>query len=393
MIRAAMLALCGALVCAAVIVGAPRSYAQEEPLAVEGRVVNGTPDGGPVEGLVVTLHRHTGERIDDLTTQAGPGGEFRFEDFTYNPETAYGVSVDYEGALYGTDLDLSAGSPGPIELTVYDATDDEAVIGAPVVSMLIAEVDPDTQTLWGMEITTISNTAERTYVPGPEPMQLLRFGLPEGAQGLQVDTNLIGAEAIQVDRGFGLSASVPPGEHEVMFSYRFPYADDTLGLSKSFPYGADRFRVLVPTEGMELSGEEFGQPEVAQVGDSRYLLFQSADVGRGERIAFELRDLPRAGLADRMSNSIAGVRMELAAPAALAVLMAALVAFAVYRRRRAQRAAPGARGGGEAAALVRLIAELDAGHRAGTISDDDYARRYTALRARLDTVREDGQGA
>ncbi len=387
MIKAALVAFAVALACT-VALGAAPAQAQQEHFLIEGRVVNGTPDGGAVEGLMVTLHRHTGERIDDLTSPAGPEGWFRFENVTYNPDTAYGVSVDYHGALYGVDLDLSNGAPGPVELTVYDGTDDESVIGAPVVSILIAEVDPETQMLWGMEITTITNEADRTYVPGPEPMKLLRFSLPEGAQGLQVDTDLIGANVLQVDRGFGLSTSVPPGEHEVMFSYSFPYTKDTLGLLKSFPYGAGQFRILVPTEGLELSGEELGQPEVVEVGGQRYLLFTSADVRRGGKFEFELRNLPRAGVFDRLRNSVTGIRLEFAAPAALAVLMAALLAVAVYRR-RIQRGT-GRPGGGEAEALVRLIAELDAGHRAGTVTDDDYARRYAALSTRLETVRGEG---
>ena len=177
MTRATLLA--AALVCAAVF-HAATAMAQQSPLLIEGRVANGTPGGGTVEGLIVTLHQHTVERDDDLTYPAGPDGSFRFENVLYDSETAYGVSVDYQGALYGVDLDLSAGAPEPINLIVYEGTDDESVISAPVVSLLIAGVDPDTQTILGMEISRITNEADLTYVPGSEPMKLLRFGLPQG---------------------------------------------------------------------------------------------------------------------------------------------------------------------------------------------------------------------
>ncbi len=364
------------------------ALAQQNPLLIEGRVANGTPGGGAVEGLIVTLHQHTVERDDDLTSPAGPDGSFRFENVLYDSQTAYGVSVDYQGALYGVDLDLSTGAPEPIELMIYEGTDDESVIEAPMVSLLIAEVDADSQTILGMEITRITNEADLTYVPGAEPMKLLRFGLPQGAQGLQVDTNLIAANVIQVDRGFGLSTSVPPGEHEVMFSYNFPYSSENLELSKSFPYGAGQFRVLIPTAGIDIAGEAFGQPEVVTVGDLRYLLFTSEDVPRGERMSLQLSGLPQVGTIDRLGNSLSDLRWELMAPVVLALLMAALIAFAV-RRRRLRLATP-VRPEGEAAALAQLIAELDAGHKAGSISDDDYARRYTALRTRLETIKSEG---
>ena len=384
MIRAALVA---AALAYAIAASGTAALAQQDPILIEGRVANGTPDGGAVEGLLVTLHQHTMEREDDLTSPAGPDGSFHFEDVLYDSETAYGVSVDYQGALYGVDIDLSAGKPEPIELKVYEGTDDESVINGLVVSLLIAEVDPEGQTLPGMESARITNEASHTYVPGAEPMKLLRFGLPNGAQGLQVDTDLIGANVIQVDRGFGLSTSVPPGDYEVMFSYRFPYTNDMLELSKSFPYGAEQFRVLVPTEGIDIYGEGMGQPEVVSVGGQRYLLFTSKDLPRGERIALELRGLPRAGTFERLGNSLSDLRWELSAPAALAIVMVALIAFAVHRRRRQTATVQPE---GEATALMQLIAELEAGHRTGKISDDDYARRYTALRSRLETISGSG---
>ena len=173
-----------------------------------------------------------------------------------------------------------------------------------------------------------------------------------------------------------------------MFSYSFPYSDDSLELSKSFPYGADQFRILIPTEGVNIEGDELGQPEVASVGGLRYLLFTSEDIPRGERMSLRLRGLPQVGTIDRLGKSLSDLRWELMAPAVLALLMVALIAFAVRRRRHKLGAS--LRPEGEASALVRLIAELDAGHRAGSISDDDYARRYTALRTRLETIRNSG---
>ena len=375
-------------------VGISRSYAQEGGFVVEGRVVNGTADGGAVAGLVVTLHRHIGDRVDDLESPIGPEGWFRFEGITHDPEMAYGVSADYQGGLYGVDLDLAAGAPEPIELTVYDGTDDEAVLSSPMVSMLIADVDHVTQTLWALEITKVVNSSDRAYVPGSEPMKLLRFGLPNGAQGLQVDSDLLGADVIQVDRGFALSASVPPGEYEIMFAYQFPYSGDRVELLKSFPYGTDQFRVLIPRVGLEVNAEGLGTPELVEVGDRLYELMTSEGVERGSRITLDLHDLPRSGFTDRLRRTASDLRMELVAPVVLALLMSGLVAFAVWRRRRALRPATPAPGvsasvdvEGEAEALAELLSELDSRHRAGEVTDEEYARRYTALRSRLATIR------
>ena len=91
--------------------------------------------------------------------------------------------------------------------------------------------------MYALEIVNVVNASDRTYVPGAEPMNLLRFGLPPGAKGLQIDTSLVGADAIQVDRGFAVPANIPPGEHEVMFAYHFGYEGQSVTLDKSYLYG------------------------------------------------------------------------------------------------------------------------------------------------------------
>ena len=194
--------------------------AQVQTLTVEGKISNATSGGSEVAGLPVTLHRISIFGPDDLLTTSGENGEFRFYDVEFDPELSYGVSVRYQEAIYGTDIDLSAGSLNSVMITVFDSTIDDGVISASSASLLFASVDRTNQTISALEILRLKNSSDRAYVPGNEPMQLLRFGLPVGATNLQLDTRLIGADFAQVDLGFALFASVPPGEHEIMFSDR-----------------------------------------------------------------------------------------------------------------------------------------------------------------------------
>ena len=77
--------------------------AQEQagPLTIQGRVVNGTEGGDPVEGLPVVFHQNSVDMLNESRTAAGPDGGFIFRDIIYDPDIAYGVSVIYKGALYG----------------------------------------------------------------------------------------------------------------------------------------------------------------------------------------------------------------------------------------------------------------------------------------------------
>ena len=334
---------------------------------VEGVVVNGTDgaDGASAGGQTVTLHRVGADGIQDLSAESDPDGAFRFE-FEYDPDLAYGVSVRYQDAVYGTDLDLSAGSPDAVTLTVYESTSDDGVIRARSASILLAAADPSDQTVAALEIVRLVNDTDTAYVPGEGVMELLRFGLPPGATGLTLDTRLIGADFIQVDRGFALLASVPPGEYDVMFSYRFPYESDEFTLSKTYRYGADSLRALAAEEVMSIESAELGEPKTERIGERQYRILEAEGFTRGAAVSIRLSGLPAPDAADRVGASLDGIRFEYAAPAALALLMGGLLIYgAIWRS--------GARSAAAQPAAPAPAAASDSGESESARADSDSA--------------------
>lgn len=319
----------------AVLLGVPGpARAQEQTRVVEGSILNATQGGVAVGGLPVTLHQVSALGPVNLQTEADDQGRFRFDGISFDPALAYGVSVRFQGAIYGTDLDLSEGSPDPVRITVYNASSGDVIVSVTSASLLLASVDQANQTVAALEIINLANDSDHAYVPGPDPMQLLRFGLPPGATGLQVDTRLIDADYAQVDRGFALFASVPPGEHQVTFSYRFPYEGDELTLEKSYRYGAGTIRVLAPYEVMAIKIAQLGEPESIAIGQRQFQLIEADGLARGETLTIQLAGLPRASARDRIGRGLESIRFEYAAPVALGMLMAALLAYGVFWKGR-----------------------------------------------------------
>ena len=309
--------------------------AQSALRTVEGTVKNGTVEGEDVAGHLVMLHRVGVSRMEDISTTTDESGAFRFDEVEYDPNLRYGVSVRYQDAIYGTDLDLSDGSPNHVDLTVYDATHDDTIVSAVSASLLLASADGSDQTVGALEIIRLANRSDRAYVPGSGVMELLRFGLPPGATDLTLDTFLIGADYVQVDRGFALLASVPPGEHEVMFSYRFPYESEQFALSKTYRYGAEKLRILAPEEVVSISSDMLGSPEPVQIGERQYQVIEVEGLKRGASISLNLEGLPLTSAGQRISGSFKDIRFEYAAPVALALLMAALLVYGAMRRSNA----------------------------------------------------------
>ena len=324
------------LTAACVLVAAVHATAtaQTSPISLSGHVINGSPDSGSVVGLAVTLHMQGETTYDNKVTITDNDGRFTFDGIVYDPALVYGVSVRYQDTLYGTEVSLANGAPSPVTIEVYDAVYEQDVIRVGSASLLFADADRMTQTVSALEIVKVINDSDYTFVPGSGgPMSLLRFGLPPGAECLQVDTRLLGADVVQVDRGFAVIGSVPPGEHDIMFTYIFPYDGAETTFTKNFPFGADSLRVLSPDEVLTLASEEIGAPEPVTIGERPYQLIETSDIERGRRIEAQLSGLPRTTLADRAQNAVTNARYEYIAPALLAIFLTALIPFAIIRHR------------------------------------------------------------
>ena len=392
MSRGITLILLAALIAVASFTGLQTAYSQGQTVSVHGRVSNGTPgSASPVAGLTVTLHAEGTTAHDHVDTIAEGDGRFLIDEIAYDPMVVYGISVRYQDALYGTDVDLSTGPPPAVLITVFDATSSVDVLSTDSTSILFAATDSDAQTISALEIVKITNDSSYTFVPGTGPMSLLRFGLPDGYGALRVDTRLIGADVVEVDRGFAVLSSVPPGTHDFMFTYEFPYSGTQFRFEKTMRYGVKSLRILSPVEVLSLSSPELGPARSIVIGERDYQLIEANEIGDGTRISVVLGGLPKLTLRRRMTGIFDGLKLEYASPIVLALLLGTLVAFALARRgRRSETLSTGAyeAAGGDPSQLERgalhgMITNLESGLRSGSVNETDYRRRRRVLETRL----------
>ena len=384
---AARLAALAAIIAALLIFGVQLAEAQQPIRTVEGTVVNGTAGGGDVADLTVTLHRVSSGAFDDLTTTTDDLGSFGFEGIPYDTGVSYGVSVRYQDAIYGTDLDLTDGSPPPVTLTVFDGTHDDTVVSASSASLLLASADGSGQTLAALEIITLANDSDRTYVPGSGVMELLRFGLPPGVTELTLDTALIGADFVQVDRGFALLASVPPGEHDVMFSYRFPYEESEFALQKTYRYGADALRILAPDEVVSISSDALGPTGSTLIGERDYQVIEAEGLTRGTAITLDLAELPMASAPQKLASRLEGIRFEYTAPVALGLLMLVLLVYGGIKRGGVTRTSTESDEDPDERAIInQMIEDLTRRYADGELPTTTYRERLRVLNSRLTTI-------
>ena len=199
---------------------------------VVGHLLNKSMDHGTVADISIFLHKVEDESTESLEAVTDFDGSFIFEDVDIVPRAVYGITTMYQGAFYAVEMKSPEWISLPIEIVVYDSVADDSFISVDSMSILFEGVDKNAGNIYVMEMVTLSNPTDNTYISGPGVMDLLRFGLPEGALGFRMETELVSVDHIQVDRGFALVGSVPPGRHELLYSYHFPFNSNSIKFDK-----------------------------------------------------------------------------------------------------------------------------------------------------------------
>ncbi|MCE2462364.1 MAG: hypothetical protein J4F46_00385, partial [Dehalococcoidia bacterium] len=185
---------------------APASlYAQDRDVTITGRVVNGTAGEIAPAGLDVTLHviGNSGE-LDIFTATTDDDGRFWFQVTDTAGDVVYAVTTSYQDVSYSRNLSSSALAE-PVELTVYETTDDVGVIQVDADVLLVRGAEEDKSSLLAFEVLSLMNDGDRTFIPDldqPGRMNFLRFSIPTGITDLEVSSDLPGGQIITVGSGF-----------------------------------------------------------------------------------------------------------------------------------------------------------------------------------------------
>ena len=354
-----------------------------EPITVSGKVTNMSQNGDPLDGLSVVLHENSADILGETEYKLSENNKFIFENIIYDPNKQYGVSIIFKGALYGLNLDLSLGSISDLEIEVFEPIRSDELLKASLVSILINSVNVETKSISVLEIIKLVNNSDLTYVPGPAPMQLLRFSLPEGAYNLMIDSSLVGAEIFQVDKGFGLSASLIPGEHDIFFSYDMPYDSKTYQISKNLRYGAEILRVVAAVDLVSLGNTSHGNFEESLIGERKYNVLEVSNIAKEEGLLVTLEDLPIPSAPQRFSTAFKSIRWELAVPVALGIIVifsAGTIIWLNSKNKSNHKFQLSNRDNPE----VSLLHELDQMYADGKISEETYSHKKEMIKKILD---------
>ena len=316
---------------------ASQAYADGEG-TVEGRVINGTRDGGSVAGLEVTLNAAVGDAAP-LVAPTDAEGQFRFEALSAAGDGPYTLAVRYQGVDYTAGgIEISADNPSrQAELTVYETTTSTETVKV-LLDHHIVEASPQEHRLNIVNYIQLANAGDRTVVaPQANPGQPPLFPLPEAAEKVEL---LDGSSQHASGGSTGLSLrSIPPGEHELVLAYELPYEGDSFVFRKPVNYPTEKAVFLLSAhDGRAVSQQLPAVKEVeSAAGMYRLLTGENPPVGGVLEVT----------ITDMLTES-GNPLVDILRPAAAVLVLLAIGAVVVYVRFRRRRVLPSPQGDGNA---------------------------------------------
>ena len=269
---------------------------------VAGQVVNKTSGGGSTAGtsvVLVSFGRKEQAPVGQLTTQADQDGRYSFGGVDRDPNFVYILLARYQNVNYPTDqpFQLQDQPNYRTDITVYDATTADDAIKIERLNLLV--VGADQGVVQFMEMGSLVNSGDRTFVTAnPQDQALARaikFALPNGALGVQMQTGFDDQDVIPALGGIQVTSPVPPGNHQFALSFQLPYAGSSADVSMQMPYPTGTYSVYLPDTGIKLDASGLTPGGPAQLGGQSYALYSANNLSRSTMVGAQLSGLGSTG--------------------------------------------------------------------------------------------------
>jgi hypothetical protein len=353
---------------------------------VSGQVLNKTSGGAGTAGtpvILVAFGRKEQAPLGQQTVQADAAGHYLFSNVDRDPNIVYLTVAKFQNVNYPSDQPFQLQDQPTVQadITVYDATSTDDGIQLESLNLLVMGANQGL--VQCMEMGALLNNSDRTFVTSNPQDQALanavKFALPKGALGVQMQTGFSDQDVIPGVGGIQVTSPIPPGRHQFAMSFQLPYSGSDVDVSMQIPYPTSTFTVYVPDTGLKLQGSPLQSGGPTQLGGQTYALYSAANVAKATMIGGQLSGLGGAvGLA---ANQLALISLGVV----LFVIGGGVLMFGGRLRggQFANQVEPIVDREQERLELVVRIAALDERFAAGEVSQPEYAAERQRGKQRL----------
>jgi cytochrome c553 len=358
---------------------------------VAGVVTNGTLGGDVPDDLEVTLFRLDAEfNRSDFTVTVDADGAFSFADVPIDAQSTYIVAVTYRDRIFTSQAVLGEGESLNLPVTIYELTEDPAVLS--IVGM-VTRINVVDDRLEVTQVFNIANSSDRAY----STSQTTEDGRPISA-AITLPPGAIVAGFTENQRYVVLPEQftvldtapvLPDTENIIQLVYLIDYNGGAI-IEQPMNYALNGpARVLLyPTNMQFASGQLAPRGEEALGGIAYASYGAELNLSPGDAIRFELSGT--GATADQRPEASVVSANNLPIFIALVIGAQVLIIGGLYwlysRRQRGRKPVAGEQPLIDA--LIRQIAELDAEFEAGKLDEASYERQRAAFKERLAALME-----
>ncbi len=262
-------------------------------------VRNNTAHGTAVAGDEVTLHLHGGPQpIESRSAKVGEDGRAVFEDLPAGQGIVAVARVKHQNMAFRSGpvaLDSAAAEPAA-RVQVFDVSTDASKLSIGMHHVMVALRGA---TLEVTEFLQLSNSSDMAVTgrerDGRDRPVVLRIMLPKGFGDLKASSYLEHEALVVTETGFYDTMAVPPGDHQVTFSYSVDVGRGATQIVKE---------ITLPTAHLMIFWEH-GQGALRGLGEPSDRLmnadgvpieyYRRTGLKPGETLAFEITALAAKG--------------------------------------------------------------------------------------------------
>lgn len=373
------------------LLATPAAAQEGAATTITGRIEHGqdAPGFDPTQ-VAVTLNVLEGiSAFDQETAIPDASGNFSF-DVVNSPTRSYFLGVEYQGARYSetrTSLELDE----PVLIRVFGTTHDTSVLEFESYTVIVAGAVADEGWIELLERASVHNNSGKTLIPdpdaeGPGMLSFLRFALPPNAYNLDVRSNLVGGDILEVDRGFGLTTPVTPTEgepHLFEFVYRLDYDQPTLDLTRTMRFGADTFRYVAAADVGRPVSERLDDLGATELNGRFLRLLEGNNIEPGEVVFLSITGLPMPSAWANVGELVGEWYVRAIVPAIIVAALVAVFAFLMLSRRALPAMGQGSDPEETRRRLLELAETLEERWHAGSVSARRYRRERDDLKQAL----------
>jgi len=243
-----------------------------------------------------------------------------------------------------------------------------------------------------IELFIMSNNGDKTVVQADKGQPVVTVKLPAGATNLQFQDGALGDRYIQVQDGFGDTASISPGSgsHQLLFAYDLPY-NNKADLVQTMTLPTNAVVVLIPAGKFTVKGDSVQDAGTRDAQGTQYQMYNGASLAAGDVLRMTVSGSSTSGLLSgdtkNKNNLIIGLAVF-----GVALIAAGLWLFLRNRSARVVEVGPGMPvptsepASENPETIMDAILALDDLYQAGKLPEDAYRQRRAELKARLKEI-------